>query len=228
MEKVIELIKDYKIVIGIIGIVGIISIALLGIYFHQDGQNKKYDIEEITSFLYYPIYEDGKMGVIDTTGNVLVEPIYDNVKIPNPTKAVFVCQENDEVTIKNDKQETLFSEFEEVKQIDTKGTASNIPYEKRVLRYKQNGKYGLINYEGKTITKPIYEEIESLENKESELLVKKDGKYGVINQKGAKIIKIEYDGIVADGYYSEEQKYAQSRIYCVIKDPRGLSLWLYK
>ena len=38
-----------------------------------------------------------------------------------------------------------------------------MPYEKKVLRYKQNGKYGLIDYEGKVITKPIYEEIEGLD-----------------------------------------------------------------
>lgn len=105
--------------------------------------------------------------------------------------------------------------------IDTKGTLNSIPYEKRVLRYKENGKYGLIDYEGKVITKPIYEEIESLENKEGELLVKKDGKYGVISQKGSCIVKNEYDGIVADGYYDERQKYALSGYIVSLKTEEG-------
>lgn len=97
-----------------------------------------------------------------------------------------------------------------------------------MLRYKEKDKYGLIDYEGKVITKPIYEEIESLENKEGELLVKKDGKYGVISQKGACIIKNEYDGIIADGYYDETQKYALSGYIVTLKTRRRLSLWLYK
>lgn len=211
MEKIVEIFKANKLKIGIIGAILLVILSIgLGIYFYLEYQNKQYEVEEITSFSYYPLYENGKMGVIDTKANILIEPIYDNVKIPNPKKAVFVCQESEKTLVLNDKKEILFSEFEEVTEINTKGTASNIPYEKRVLRYKQNGKYGLIDYEGKIITKPIYEEIEGLENKESELLVKKDGKYGVINQKGARIIKPQYDFIVADGYYDERQKYALS------------------
>ena len=50
---------------------------------YKDYQNKKYEVEEVISYLYYPIYENGKMGVIDTKGNVIVEPIYDNVNIQN-------------------------------------------------------------------------------------------------------------------------------------------------
>ncbi|MBO5479301.1 MAG: WG repeat-containing protein [Clostridia bacterium] len=229
MGNILEWIKSHKIKVGIIvAVVLIIVIVTLGIYFYIDYQNKKYEVEEVSSFRYYPIYERGKMGVIDTNGNVLIDPIYENVKIPNPEKAVFICKEIDKTIVQNDKKEVLFSEFEEVSQIDTKGTVSNIPYEKRVLRYKQNGKYGLIDYDGKVITKPIYETIESLENKESELLVQKDGKYGVINQKGASIIEIEYDSIVADGYYDEEHKYALSGYIVSLKTRKWISLWLHK
>lgn len=228
MEKVVEFIKNEKMKIEIMaGIILLIIITICGIYFYVDNQNKKYEVEKITSFLYYPIYQEEKMGVIDTKGNVLIEPIYDNIKIPNPQRAVFICQDSEKTIIKNDKNETLFSDFEEVSQIDTKGTVTNIPYEKKVLRYKENEKYGLIDYEGKIITKPIYESIESLENKESELLVKRNGRYGVINQKGAEIIKTEYYTIVADGYYDEEQGYELSGYIVSLKTRRRISLWLY-
>lgn len=211
MEKILELMKAHKTTVGIVAAISsIIIIVVLGIYFYVDNVNKKYEVEEVSDFLYYPIYEEGKMGVIDANGNILIEPVYDDVKIPNPEKAVFICRDEEDSHVRNSKNEILFSEYEQVTQIDTKGTLSNIPYEKRVLRYKKDGKYGLIDYEGKQITKPIYEEIESLENKESELLVKKEGKYGVINQKGATIIKPQYDNITADGYYTEEQKYGLS------------------
>lgn len=224
MEKVVEFINTHKIKIGIIGV---IVILLLGIYFYIDNNNKKYEATEILSFLYYPLYEDGKMGVIDANGTILVEPIYDNIKIPNPEKAVFVCNDGENTIILNDKKEVLFSEYEEVSQIDIRGTISNIPYEKRVLRYKQDGKYGLISYEGKQITKPIYEEIESLENKEAELLVKRNGKYGVINQNGATIIKPQYDSIVADGYYTKEQKYGLSGYIVSLKTRGRIPIWLH-
>lgn len=222
MEKIVEIIKSNKLKIGIIAAILLVSISIgLGIYFYLDYKNKQYEVEEITTFSYYLLYENGKIGVIDIDGNILIDPIYEDIKIPNPQKAVFICKNSEKIVALNDKKEILFSEFEEVTEISTKGTASNIPYEKRVLRYKQNGKYGLIDYEGKVITKPIYEEIEGLENKESELLVKKDGKYGVINQKGAKIIKTQYDYIVADGYYDEEQKYALSGYIVSVKTEDG-------
>jgi hypothetical protein len=211
MEKIFEFVKNNKIKLGVIlTILLLIIIVVSTICIYIDYKKKEYDVEEITSFLYYTIYEDGKMGVISAEGDILINPVYDNIKIPNPTKAVFICQEDDNITVLNEKQEKIFTEYDEVSQIDIVGIVSNIPYEKRVLRYKQNGKYGLIDYEGKIITKAIYEEITGLENKESEMLVKKDGKYGVINQKGSTIIKIEYDSIVADGYYNEEQNYALS------------------
>jgi len=41
---------------------------------------------------------------------------------------------------------------------------------------RKTGKYGLINYDGKVITKPIYEEISSIKYKEGEILAKKDRK----------------------------------------------------
>jgi hypothetical protein len=222
MEKFVEIIKNNKMKIGIIATILLLIIIVVSVIcIYINNKNKKYEVDEITSFLYYTIYEDGKMGVINANGDILINPEYDNIKIPNPTKAVFICQANNEITVLNEQGEKIFTEYEEVTQIDIVGTVSNIPYEKRVLRYKQNGKYGLIDYDGKIITKPVYDAITGLENKESELLVEKDGKYGVINQKGATIIKIEYDSIVADGYYNEEQKYALSGYIVCEKTEEG-------
>ena len=77
-------------------------------------------------------------------------------------------------------------------------------YEKTTLKYSKDGKYGIIDIDGKKITYAIYDEIETLQFKEGELLVKKDGKYGVINIKGTTLVKTEYDGIESDRYYYEE------------------------
>lgn len=208
MGRIINFIKSNKVKF-VIGIVLIIVISI-GVYFTLKNKNVNYSVEEVSKYNYYQVNKDGKYGVISVEGDILVEPIYDNVKIPNPEKDVFICEKEDKTTILNEKSQEIFTQYEEVNAISINGIVSNLPYEKRVLKYKENGKYGLIDYTGKVIIKPIYEEIEGLENKESELIVKKDGKYGVINDRGIKLISEEYDGIVADGYYTEEDKYALS------------------
>ena len=83
-------------------------------------------------------------------------------------------------------------------------------YEKSVLKYSKDGKYGIISIDGKKITNPIYDEIDTLQYKEGELLVKKNNKYGVINIKGTTLIKIKYDSVNCDKYYDEENGYKYS------------------
>ena len=74
----------------------IIIILILGIvtYFATRGMNQKnkdYQIEEISQYKYFVYQEDGKFGVLDTTGQAIISAKYTDVKIPNPSKAVFVC-----------------------------------------------------------------------------------------------------------------------------------------
>lgn len=208
MENIVEFVKNNKIKL----IIAVIIVILLGICIHiyLNSKNRKYELTEISTYNYYQLNKDGKYGIIDSYGNIVIEPIYDSVKIPNPEKAVFICEQSEEKVVLNDKNEKIFNEYEEVSEIQINGIVTNVPYEKDVLKYKQNGKYGLINFNGKKITKPIYEEINGLENKESELLVKNNQKYGVINSKGAKLIKENYDDVQADGYYTDENKYGKS------------------
>ena len=218
MRSVLDFIKNNKFKILILIIV--LAIISIGVYKILESKKKDYTITEVSTYNYFLLNKDSKYGVIDTTGKIIVEPIYDNVTIPNPEKAVFVCKEEDKLIVLNNLNEKIFTEYEEVDAISINGIASNIPYEKTVLKYKKDGKYGIISFEGKEITKPIYEEIKGLENKETELLVKLNGKYGVINAKGAKLIKPEYDNIVADGFYTDKNKYGLSG-YIVSNKTRG-------
>lgn len=204
MERIVNFVKQNK--IKFVVIIILLILAIVGLLF-VDYKNKEYNLTEVSDYKYYMLNKDGKYGIIDTSGNIIIEPIYDNIKIPNPERAIFICELEDKSTILNEKNEKIFTQYEEVEPIILNGVVSSVPYEKQVLKYKKDGKYGLINYNGKEITKPIYEEIQSLENKESELLVKKDGKYGVINSKGARLIKEEYDNIIGDGFYTSNEKY---------------------
>src|SRR5699024_5677771 len=101
----------------------------------------------------------------------------------------------------NSSAQEIYSEFGEIEALQLKNVSTDLIYEKSVLKYKSNDKYGLISVDGEKITEPIYEEIDTLQYKEGELLVKQNGKYGVINNKGHILVNIEYDQIQADTFY---------------------------
>ncbi len=190
-------------------IIVILVIALvigLSYYFIKES-GKKYEIEAINQYNYFVLRTNDEFGVIDRTGNIIIEAKYDDVKIPNPEKAIFVCYEGEETKILNEHNEEILTNYNDVLPIQLKNITSDLMYEKSVFKYQENGKFGLISLEGKKITKPIYDSIEGLSYKEGELLIKKDGKYGVINIKGKTLIKNEYDQINVDGYYNMENGY---------------------
>lgn len=196
--------------IAIICIIILIIIAVSAFFLIKNNidSKKTYEIAKIEEYNYFVLRQDDKYGVIDRQGNILINPTYAEVKIPNPEKAVFVCkEENDNIKILNNNNEELMTEYEQIEPIKLKNIQSDLMYEKSVLKYKKDNKYGLINFEGKEITKPEYDEIDSLGYKEGELLVKKDNKYGIMNINGYLMIPTEYDQISVDKYYTDENSY---------------------
>lgn len=160
---------------------------------------------------YFVLLKDNKYGVINKEGQVIVNPEYDEIKIPNPTKDIFICvtDANNDISKAIDSNgNVLWTEFNSVDAISIKAITSLVPYEKNVLKYKKGSLYGLMDISGDKITDAIYEDISNIEYKEGYLKVKKEGQYGAINIKGKEILKIEYDNILSDGYYDEETKYS--------------------
>ena len=193
----------------IIGIVAVIIIAISIMAIINEVQ-LHYKVEEISEYKYFTLEQNKKYGVIDRNGNIVIEAEYEAVQIPNPSKAIFVCvkeyNENTkeyETVVYNEKKEVLFSNYKNVQSISIYTNVNSTPYEKSVLTYKENGKYGLINLEGKQITKPVYDEISSINYKEGTFLVKQNELEGIINMKGKVIIKCEYESVTSDNYYSE-------------------------
>lgn len=197
-----------KHIVGII-IIAIIIIATVGFFIAKKviEEGKKYEIEKIDNYEYFTLKVDNKYGVINKEGKQIVNTEYTNIIIPNPQKSVFICYTNDSTKVLNQNGEEIFTEFKSIEPIKLKNIASSLMYEKSVLTYKENEKFGLINLEGKKLTKAIYEKIEGLPYKEGELLVQKEGKYGVINLKGKELIKPQYDQVNVDGYSNDESGY---------------------
>lgn len=170
----------------------------------------KIKTEKVT---YFSAYEDGKWGVIDSTGKTVINTNYDEmVTIPNPEKAVFVCVYNvNEQTgeyktkVINDKGETLFTQYDRVEVIENFDSKQNIWYERNVLRVVKNGKYGLIDCDGNKLLGTEYDEITSLKSVEGNLIVKKDNKVGIVNNVGQIIVPVEYKDVklLKEGYKNE-------------------------
>ena len=170
-------------------------------------KNREYEINDIKQYNYFVLKENDKYGVIDNKGNKIIETKYTNVKIPNPSIPVFVCYEEESTIVLNEKAQEIFEQYDNVQPLRLKNVLEDLVYEKSVLKYSKDGKYGIIDLTGKKLTNPIYEEIDTLQFKEGELLVKLNGKYGVINIKGARLVKTNYDKIEADKFYEEGSKY---------------------
>ena len=49
-------------------------------------KNKKIKLEEVTEYNYFSTLIGENAGVIDKTGKTVIEPQYDSVQIPNPSK----------------------------------------------------------------------------------------------------------------------------------------------
>lgn len=186
----------------IIAVIIIAVIIGIVIYFFGQDVDKDYEIAKIENYNYFVLKQDNLSGVIDRSGNIIINPEYDDVSIPNPEKAIFACYKNSEVKMLNENKEQLFTQYEKVEPIKLKNVASDLMYEKTVLKYKEDGKYGLINLDGKKLLKAQYDEIESLSYKEGELLAKKEEKYGVININGKIVVNTEYDNISVDAYHT--------------------------
>ena len=193
----------------------LIMMAIIGwfIYKQIEKTGREYEIEQISieDYEYFILRQEGKYGVINKNGDIVINPEYTNVIIPNPKNAVFICyDEGNNTKVLNQNNEQIFSEYAQIAPIRLRNIASDLMYEKNLLTYVQDEKIGLINLEGEIIVEPIYETIEGLPYKEGELLVKLEGKYGVINNKGNYLVEPRYDQITVDNYTTEEDGYKRA------------------
>lgn len=189
--------------ISILAIIIIIAISLvISIYIPN---REKIEETEDTSINYSILEDNGKIGVAQNS-ETIIEPQYDEIIIPNPHRAVFMCINDEKKKFVNAENKEIFEKYENVELINVNDTT----YEKNILTYQKDGKYGLLGITGNVITENKYEEIYSLGYKEGEVVIKENGKYGILDEKGNTKIKNEYDSIQADGYYTNENGYKKS------------------
>ena len=199
-----------KKVIGAIAVIGIIILFVIGI--NKLVKKKEQTTNYFTEVSYYTMLQNDKWGVINSKGETVVEPEYSlMIVIPDNKKEVFICNElGEDNTIKtkviNANKSQLFTEYNTVEVIDNVDSEKNIWFESNVLRVSKDGKYGLIDLDGKELSACIYDKIEAIKGVKDSLLIQKDGKIGLANNQGDVIIECEYASITAltdkytDGY----------------------------
>lgn len=161
--------------------------------------------EKQVSLKYLPVYTNNKWGVINSSGDIVIEPTYDEmIVIPDNTKAVFICTYDVDYTngtyktkVLNEKNEEIITGYEAVEAIENYDESNIIWYESDVLKVKQDGKYGLVDFKGTKIAECDYTEIVSLKGTSNSLLTTKDGKKGILDNTGAVILDNEYKSIQA-------------------------------
>jgi len=161
--------------------------------------------EKVFSIGYYTIYEKEKWGVIDTKGNTIIKPTYEEmIVIPDNTKPVFVCMENvnmEEGTyltkVVNDRNKEIYTEYDKVEVIYNHDENNTLWYESNVLKVQKDGKYGLINFEGKEILACTQDNIEPMLGTKSVYITTTNNQKGLVDSMGKVIIENKYKEIRA-------------------------------
>lgn len=187
---------------------------------------KAKDTQNVGATDYFSLYKDNKWGVINSFGENVIEPCYQEmIIIPDSSKEVFLCTydiNEEDGTYKtkavNSKNEQIFTNYTKIETLENYDKNKNIWYEKDILKVQKDGKWGIINLEGKELINPQYDNIETLKGLKNSLIVEKNGLVGLVNDKAIKILDTTYTKILPlgkdykEGYITvnEDGKYGVS------------------
>lgn len=178
--------------------------------------------DNMISTTYFTLYSNEKWGVIDNKGKIIIDPQYEEmIIIPDNKEDLFICTENVDYTnnkystkVINSKNKEILSQYNNILPIENNDEYNNLWYEKNILKYIKDGKWGLINFKGKEILEPVFENIYSLKGIEGSIVTIKDSKLGLVNTEGEEIIPNSYADIKSLGkdtnlyiVKNEEKKY---------------------
>lgn len=154
-------------------------------------------ISKTTPIAYHLSYVDGKYGIIDNNGNVIIEAKYGKVELPNSYIGLFVCYE-DETTIPvmlNERGIQQFKEYESATLIKaTAGTESSW-IENNIVLVEQEGYYGAVDFKGNIIYDTEYDKIVPLGYEREKLILTKNGNQALADTKGNILSDFAYSKI---------------------------------
>ena len=189
---------NYQKVIAVAIAIVVIAMFILiikNVIAHRKQLNKEYE--------YFAIYSANKWGVINQDGETVINPSYQEmIAIPDKSKDVFICtyninDETGEFSSKaiNSKNQEIFTQYQQIQAIDNIGENDKVWYEQNVLKVMENGKYGLIDLNGRKILDCEYDNIYALKGIENSIIIEKDGLKGLVNTSGNILIDVKYKEI---------------------------------
>ena len=205
---------NVKKVIAVALVLAIIAmVIILIVKLPKNVSSKSNDKKTITNS-YISVFSNGKWGVINSKGDEIIKPTYDDmIIIPDPSKEIFICQENVDINANtytskaiDDKQNNLFTSYDEVEAIQNILKDGSIYYQTNTLKVKKNGLYGLINLRGKELLPCEYTSIEPIQGTKNSFVTVKNKLKGLVDDSGNIIIENKYSDIQSltdkyeDGY----------------------------
>ena len=194
---------NIKKVIAVILVIAVIIMFIITVKKLLNTTDKEYT--KNTAMSYFSVFSNNKWGVINSSGKTVIDPSYEEmIIVPNSKKPIFIAMDTVDyetntykTKVLNDKNIEIFTEYQIVEAIDNYDENNNLWYEENVLKVKKDDKYGLIDYEGKTLLNCTYDEIYSLKGTSNSIIIKKDNLLGVADCKGNIIIEPIFSNIMA-------------------------------
>lgn len=164
-----------------------------------------------------PVVVNGKWGIINPQGNILIKPQYDFMPKFDEFGLATIIRNGKLGIIDSMGTTVISSQYDDIRIID-----------QQLYLVSNNGSWGIIKKDEAIILDIEYSQIESLSNKYFQ--VKKGDKTGLINYKGKKVVPVDFKDIelALEGYYlikndnkwgiyQEDQGLIQPCIYDKIK-----------
>ena len=178
---------------------------------------------QLVSTAYLLINQNNKWGVMDNNSKIIIEPTYDEaIIIPDKSKDVFICtydanyEENTYKTkVLNSKGREIFKEYDKAAALENYDESNNLWYEDNVLLVEKEGKYGLINFDGKQILNTEYDEIYTLKGTKNSIITVQNEKKGLVNCLGQQVIENQYEDIQSLGEQTESYIIKKDNLYGV-------------
>lgn len=159
----------------------------------KQGETKQTSSAPIT---YFSVYTNGKWGVINSNGDYVIEPTYEEmVVVINKEKPVFLCTYDvnyDDGTYKTKAIDAsgkqVFADYENIEPIENYDSSNKMWYETNLLRVQKDGKYGMINIDGTSIVACEFDKVYALKGYKDKIVTVKDNLYGLVDNSGKTLV----------------------------------------
>ena len=127
---------------------------------------------------YIIIDENGNYGLIGTSGRVIIEPKYQEIKYLN-SGTIFAVKEGEDWKAVNENGEVVLEGYDDLKEATSDG-----------IIVVKDGKCGIVSITNEVKIEPTYEDLKYAFS--IYYIAKKDGMYGIINSSNEQVLEFQY------------------------------------